>query len=82
MRVLVAGATGAIGKSLVPELLESGHEIVALVRNPEKAGALEAMGARVAIADVLNRQELTAAVSKAEPEVVMHQLTSLTGPAT
>lgn len=79
MRVFVAGGTGAVGKFLVPHLRENGHEVVALVRSVEKARTLEAMGARVALADALNREELTAAIRRAEPEVIIHQLTALAG---
>jgi nucleoside-diphosphate-sugar epimerase len=78
MRVFVAGSTGVVGKFLVPHLVENGHEVVALVRDAQKARALEAIGARVAFADALNEQEFTAAIRRAEPEVIIHQLTALT----
>ncbi len=81
MRVFLAGGTGAIGKSLVPLLLESGHEVVALSRTSQKAKGLEALGAKVAVADALDRDALTAAIRRAEPEVLIHQLTALTGVA-
>ena len=77
MRVFVAGATGAIGKALVPLLLEQGHEVVALARTPEKARQAEALGAKAAIADALDRDALTAAIRRAEPEVIVHQLTAI-----
>lgn len=77
MRVFVAGSTGAIGRVLVPQLIESGHEVVALVRNDQKAQTLLAAGAKVAIADALNKEELTEAIRKTEPEVIIHQLTAL-----
>lgn len=79
MRVFIAGSTGVVGKSLVPLLLESGHEVVALTRTSQKAKELEALGAKVAIADALNKDALTAAIRKVEPEVVIHQLTAITG---
>jgi nucleoside-diphosphate-sugar epimerase len=79
MKVFVAGSTGAIGKMLVPLLVEKGHEVVGLVRTVQKAKAVEALGAKVAIADALNKDELTAAIREAEPEVVIHQLTALAG---
>jgi 2-alkyl-3-oxoalkanoate reductase len=79
MRVFVAGSTGAVGKSLVPHLVEHGHEVAALVRVAQKAKALEAMGAKAALADALNKGELTAAIMRAEPEVIIHQLTALAG---
>lgn len=77
MRVFVAGSTGAVGKSLVPLLLESGYEVIALTRTPQKGRELEALGAKVALADALEREQLTEAIRKAEPEVIIHQLTAL-----
>lgn len=82
MKVFVAGSTGAIGRILVPKLVEDGHEVVALVRNDRKAQALLTVGAKVAVADALNKVELTAAIRKAEPEVIIHQLTALPMSAT
>ncbi len=79
MRVFVAGSTGAVGKSLVPLLLESGHEVVALSRTSQKAKGLEALGAKVAVAEALDKDGLTAAIRRAEPEVLIHQLTALAG---
>jgi nucleoside-diphosphate-sugar epimerase len=79
MKVFVAGSTGAVGRFLVPQLVENGHEVVALVRTTPKAEAVEATGAKVAVADALNKEELTAAVRRAEPEVIIHHLTALTG---
>src|SRR6266498_3840144 len=81
MKVFVAGSTGAVGKSLVPLLVESGHEVVALVRTPQKAKEVEALGAKAAVADALDKGELTAAIRRAEPEVIIHQLTALAGVA-
>jgi nucleoside-diphosphate-sugar epimerase len=79
MRVFVAGSTGAIGKFLVPHLVENGHEVVALVRAAHKAKAFEMMGVKVAIADAFRKEELTAAIRGSEPEVIIHQLTALVG---
>ncbi len=79
MKLFVAGGTGAVGKSLVPLLLEAGHEVVGLARSVERGRALEAMGAKVAVADALDREELTAAIRRAEPEVIIHELTALVG---
>lgn len=77
MKIFIAGSTGAIGRVLVPQLIENGHEVVALVRNDRKTQALLAAGAKIVLADALNKEELTAAVRKAEPEVIIHQLTAL-----
>jgi len=79
MRVFVAGSTGVVGKNLVPLLLESGHEVVALVRTPQKGKEAEALGAKAVVADALDKDALTAAIRRAEPEVILHQLTALTG---
>src|SRR5262245_65998438 len=79
MRVFVAGGTGAIGRSLLPLLIQGGHEVTALVRAPAKARAVEAQGARAAVADPLDHDALTAAVRHAGPEIIIHQLTALAG---
>src|SRR5215475_2632127 len=79
MRVFVAGATGAVGKFLAPQLVKTGYEVVTLIRDVQKAKALEAIGAKVALGDAINKEELTAAIKRAEPEVIIHQLTALVG---
>lgn len=79
MRVFVAGGTGVVGKFLVPLLVETGHEVVGLARSVQKGKAVEAMGAKAVVADALNKEQLTDAIRRAEPEVIIHQLTALTG---
>jgi len=79
MRVFLAGATGAIGRRLLPRLLAAGHEVVALARTPERAAALEAAGTRTAVADALDTAALAAAVRDARPDAVVHMLTALSG---
>jgi nucleoside-diphosphate-sugar epimerase len=79
MKVLVTGGTGAIGKFLLPLLLDNKHEVVALTRSVTKAPLLEDNGVSAIIVDPLDKQRLTAAVRRAEPDVIIHQLTSLTG---
>jgi nucleoside-diphosphate-sugar epimerase len=79
MNVFVAGATGAIGRQLVPLLVEQGHEVVAMTRSPENAGALRAMGAEPVAADVLDREAVAEAVVRAKSEAVLHQATALRG---
>ncbi len=54
MKILLAGATGAIGRSLVPMLVKEGHEVVALTRDPQKLGGLETMGAEPVLGDVFD----------------------------
>ena len=79
MRVFIAGSTGAVGQRLVPHLVEHGHEVIALARDAARAQALEATGVTVALADALDKAALTAAITKAKPEIVIHQLTALAG---
>jgi nucleoside-diphosphate-sugar epimerase len=80
MKVLVAGAAGAIGKQLVPRLVAEGHEVVGMTRSESKREAVEAMGARAVIADALDPDAVAAAVAMAQPEAIAHQLTALAGP--
>lgn len=77
MRVFVAGATGAIGRRLVPVLVDRGHEVAAMTRSPEKVAAVRALGAEPIVADALDRARTVDAVVRAAPEVVVHQLTAL-----
>lgn len=79
MKVFVTGGTGALGKFLLPQLLENGHEVVALTRSANKAELIERTGVTSVIADPLNKQQLTAAVRRAEPEVIIHELSALSG---
>jgi 2-alkyl-3-oxoalkanoate reductase len=79
MRIFLAGASGAIGQSLVPLLIDAGHEVTAMTRSQEKAERLRAAGAEPAIADGLDRDAVIAAVTAARPDVVIHQLTGLSG---
>jgi len=81
MKIFIAGASGAIGSHLVPQLVARGHEVVGTTRSAAKTGALRALGAEPAIVDALDPDSVADAVAKAEPEVVVHQLTALGGPA-
>jgi nucleoside-diphosphate-sugar epimerase len=78
MKVLVAGAGGAIGKQLVPMLVARGHEVTGTTRGANLE-SIEAMGARALRMDGLDPESVAAAVSAAEPEVIVHQLTALGG---
>jgi nucleoside-diphosphate-sugar epimerase len=77
MRVFVAGATGAIGKQLVPRLLERGHRVIAMTRSEHKQGALWDMGAQPVVADALDPDQVAEAVANTQPDVIVHELTSL-----
>ncbi|MEK9278264.1 MULTISPECIES: NAD-dependent epimerase/dehydratase family protein [unclassified Bradyrhizobium] len=77
MRVFVAGATGALGRHLVPMLAANGHQVVGSTRSPAKADLIKRMGAEPAIADGLDANGMRAAVISATPDVVIHQMTDL-----
>jgi 2-alkyl-3-oxoalkanoate reductase len=77
MKIFVAGATGAIGRPLLAQLLEKGHDVVALTRSPERAKTLAEQGVEAAIADVFNTNAVKDAITPAQPEVVIEQLTTL-----
>jgi 2-alkyl-3-oxoalkanoate reductase len=79
MKVFVAGATGALGKQLVPMLVSQGHEVTGMTRTPAKQELIQQMGARPAIADAFDPEAVAQAVAEAEPEAVVHELTDLTG---
>jgi nucleoside-diphosphate-sugar epimerase len=79
MKVFLAGASGAVGTRLIPQLIADGNEVVATTRSPTKAPALRALGAEPVIADALSRESVMQAVMRAEPDAVIHQLTALTG---
>jgi 2-alkyl-3-oxoalkanoate reductase len=77
MKIFIAGGTGAIGRPLIAELLAKGHNIVALTRSHERAQALVEQGIEPAIADVFDADALNAVVRRAQPEIVIEQLTAL-----
>jgi|SRR5579884_1064134 len=77
MKVFVAGATGAIGRQLVPQLIAAGHEVSALTRSADKQGAVRALGATPVVADALDPEQVGRAVAQAEPEVIVHELTAI-----
>jgi nucleoside-diphosphate-sugar epimerase len=77
MKVFVAGATGALGKQLLPMLAEQGHDVTGMTRTQAKQDEIRAMGARPAVADALDPEAVAGAVAEAEPEVVIHQLTAI-----
>jgi nucleoside-diphosphate-sugar epimerase len=77
MRVFVAGATGVIGRALMPKLVEAGHEATGMTRSAERAERLRAQGAEAVVCEALDADSLRAAVVTAKPEAVIHQLTDI-----
>jgi nucleoside-diphosphate-sugar epimerase len=79
MRVFVAGATGAIGRQLVPRLVAAGHEVHGMTRSESKRALLYELGAVPVVADALDLEQVAEAVASAAPDVIVHQLTALAG---
>jgi nucleoside-diphosphate-sugar epimerase len=79
MRVFVAGATGAIGRQLVPRLVAAGHEVHGMTRGESKQAMLHELGAVPVVADALDPEQVAEAVARARPDVIVHQLTALAG---
>ncbi len=77
MRVFVAGATGAMGKQLVPRLVKAGHRVTGMTRSEAKQALVWEWGAEPVVADALDPDQVAAAVGQAEPEVIVHQLTAI-----
>jgi 2-alkyl-3-oxoalkanoate reductase len=80
VKIFVAGATGAIGRALVPQLVARGHEVVGMTRSAAKQDLVRRLGAQPVVADALDRGSVAAAVASAEPEVIVHELTALSEP--
>jgi 2-alkyl-3-oxoalkanoate reductase len=79
MRIFVAGATGVLGRELVPQLVARGHEVVGMTRSASKQDLVRSLGARPVVADALDPDAVAQVVASAEPEVIVHQLTALSG---
>ena len=79
MRVFVAGATGAIGRQLVPRLAGAGHEVFGMTRSDAKRELLSGLGAQPVVADALDPGQVAEAVATARPEVIIHELTAIPG---
>jgi nucleoside-diphosphate-sugar epimerase len=77
MRVFVAGASGAVGRALVPLLVAERHEVTGMTRRPDRVAALESSGARAVVLDVFDAPGVLRAMEEARPDVVIHQLTNL-----
>jgi NAD(P)H-binding len=76
-RIYFAGASGVIGRRLVPLLVDAGYTVGAMTRSTEKAGGLAAMGAQPIVCDVFDRSALTSAVRSFSPDLLLHELTDL-----
>jgi nucleoside-diphosphate-sugar epimerase len=77
MKVFVAGAAGAIGQQLVPQLIAAGCEVVGMTRSDGKRAMLSELGATPVVADALDPDAVATAVAEAEPDVIVHELTSI-----
>ncbi len=81
MRIFLAGATGALGSRLGPMLVAGGHQVTGTTRSTAKAGSLRAAGVEPVVLDALDGAAVKDAVAAARPDVIVHQLTAITGPA-
>jgi nucleoside-diphosphate-sugar epimerase len=77
MKIFVAGATGAIGRQLVPQLIAAGHQVVGMTRSDSKQAALWEAGAEPVVADALNPDQVAEVVATAKPDVIVHELTAI-----
>lgn len=77
MKVFVAGASGAIGHQLVPQLVDAGHDVVGMTRSPSKVGLLQELGASAVVADALHAEQVASAVAQAQPDAIIHELTAI-----
>ena len=79
MHILIAGATGAAGHALIPHLIENGHTVTGTTRDMAKFAQIEALGATPVVMDGLDADSVKSAVEQARPDVIVHQMTALTG---
>src|SRR3954465_9529997 len=79
MKVLIAGATGALGTQLVPRLVANGHEVVGTTRSESKQHIVSELGATPVVVDALDPDQVAQAVAEVEPEVIVHEATPLPG---
>ena len=79
MRVFVAGATGAIGRQLLPRLVAAGHEVHGMTRSESKRAMIRELGAVPVVADALDPDQVAEAVGRSKPDVIVHQLTAIGG---
>jgi nucleoside-diphosphate-sugar epimerase len=79
MHVYLAGATGAIGRALIPLLIDAGHTVTGTTTRPQRVDELRSLGATPVVVDGLDRDAVLAAVAAARPDAIVHQMTALTG---
>ena len=79
MKILVAGASGVIGRRLVPLLVSTGHDVVGTTRTSSKGFALRAAGAAAQVLDILDAGAVLSVLEKVRPDVVVHQATAIPG---
>ena len=79
MHILIAGATGAAGRALIPLLIANGHSVTGTTRSESKTGELRALGANAQVMDGLDAASVKAAIDATQPDVIVHQMTALTG---
>jgi nucleoside-diphosphate-sugar epimerase len=79
MRILVAGATGAVGRSLLPRLVTAGHHVVGTTRNEQKTDLIRELGGEACVADGLSAASVRRAVDLAQPDAIIHEMTDLKG---
>jgi len=77
MKIFVAGATGVVGRRLVPMLVSAGHEVVGMSRSTDRAAELESVGARGVVGDILDPRALRELLAQVRPEIAIHQVTDI-----
>ena len=77
VKIFVAGATGALGRRLVPILVRAGYRVIGTTRVPTKVGAIRGAGAEAVVVDALNPGSVVQTIQTAKPDVVVHQLTAI-----
>lgn len=77
MRIFIAGATGVIGRILLPKLVSKGYEVTGMTHNEDRVSQIKSAGAKAVVTDIFNRDAVKRAVEVAKPDVVIHQLTAL-----
>ncbi|UDL88535.1 NAD(P)-dependent oxidoreductase [Mesorhizobium sp. PAMC28654] len=76
-RIFLAGASGAVGRRLIPQLLKAGHQVTGTTRLAAKAEQLRVLGVEPLVIDVFDANALLRAMASSKPDIVIHQLTDL-----